>query len=100
MMRRIDYVTIPGKEVKQDEEQHICKELAANNYPTSFIQNAKRNINKEHGKPPFAYQAKKKENITVSIPYVKGVSETIKRLLGPLGVKTVMRTQQRKWRLM
>ena len=25
---------------------------------------------------------------------------TIKRLLGPLGVKTVMRSQQRKWKLM
>ena len=57
-------------------------------------------MNKEHGKPPSANQAKKEENITVSIPYVKGVSETIKRLLGPLSVKTVMRTQQRKWRLM
>ena len=76
-MRRIDYVTIPGKEAKQDEEQQICEELAANNYPTSFIQKAKRNMNKEHGKPPSANQAKKEENITVSNPYVKGVGETI-----------------------
>ena len=42
LTRRIDYVTIPGKEAKQDEEQHICKELSAHSYPTSFIQKAKR----------------------------------------------------------
>ena len=41
-----------------------------------FIQKAKRNMNKEHGKPPSTNQAKWKRK-TVSIPYVKGVSETI-----------------------
>ena len=38
--------------------------------------------------------------VTASIPYVRGVSETVARILRPLGIRTVMQSQQRKWALM
>ena len=38
--------------------------------------------------------------VTASIPYVRGVSETVARILRPLGIRTVMQSQQRKCVLM
>ena len=41
-----------------------------------------------------------KEEKTISIPYIKGTSEAIRRVLAPLGIRTAMRANKMKWSIM
>ena len=37
--------------------------------------------------------------ITATIPYVRGISEAISKMVAPLGIRTVMKQTKRKWSL-
>ena len=37
---------------------------------------------------------------TVTIPYIKGASEAIRRVLAPLGIRTALRSANMKWSVM
>ena len=41
-----------------------------------------------------------KDEKTVSIPYIEGLSEAIRRVLAPLGIRTAMRSAKIKWSIM
>ena len=45
-------------------------------------------------------QPTKDERTTCAIPYIKGISEGISRVLAPLEIRTVMKPRQIKWTLM
>ena len=45
-------------------------------------------------------QPRKDERTTCTIPYIKGISESISRVLAPLEIRTVMKPRQIKWTLM
>ena len=97
LFKRLDYITL-GDAEKESEKQRIYAELAANGYPTKFIQKTvtgkssrrKRDTTKE-GTKPIA---------VATIPYVKGLSEQIVRVLGRLNVRTVLKPSRLKWTIM
>ena len=41
-----------------------------------------------------------KDMKTIRIPYIKGTSEAIRRVLGPLGIRTAMRSTKMKWSIL
>ena len=74
-------------------------ELEANGYPLTLIRKVKERVNR------VANQGlvRRRENEVVavaSIAYVHGISEAISRIMAPLGIRTVAKTMQRKWRAM
>ncbi len=64
----------------EEEDRHITSALMSNGYPHSFIQGVLRKSKRSRSdEQPFA---------TVVLPYVKNVSENIRRILSPLNVIT------------
>ena len=50
--------------------------------------------------PEQTVDGEEKDMKTISIPYIKGTSEAIRRLLGPLGIQTAMRSTKMKWSIL
>ena len=69
--------------VTRTQEQHtISKALAQNGYPATFIH--------RHSQPSHDPTSRSQPpNVTTSatIPYIKGTSEAIRRVLSPLGIR-------------
>ena len=89
LFSRLEYVTKGGM-AREQETQRVTDELLANGYPRKFIESTGRRTPSE-------------DNTTIataSIPYVKGVSETITRVLKPLNIRTVCRPHPMKWTMM
>ena len=89
LFSRLEYVTKGGM-AREQETQQVTDELLVNGYPRKFIENTERLTPSE-------------ENTTIataSIPYVKGVGETITRVLKPLNIRTVCRPHPMKWFMM
>ncbi len=67
------------KDDKLEEDRHITSALMSNGYPHSFIQGISRKSKRSRSdEQPVA---------TVVLPYVKNVSESIRRILTPLNVR-------------
>ena len=96
---RVQYVT----EVcdKRKEEQRIKDELKGNGFPGRAIalvsRSTKRRQQTRDGQQAAGGEQDEK---TVSIPYIEGVSEAIRRVLAPLGIRTAMRSAKIKWSIM
>ena len=71
---------------RQNEKQRVVNDLKANGYPESFIKSAgessKTNTQPRTQENPKAY---------TSIPYVKGVSERVRRVLSRENIKTAFK---------
>ncbi|KAL9959675.1 hypothetical protein ACROYT_G033018 [Oculina patagonica] len=71
---------------RQNEKQRVINDLKANGYPESFIKSAgesnKTNTQPRTQENPKAY---------TSIPYVKGVSERVRRILSRENIKTAFK---------
>ena len=71
---------------RQSEKQRVVNDLKANGYPESFIKSAgessKTNTQPRTQEDPKAY---------TSIPYVKGVSERVRRILSRENIKTAFK---------
>ena len=69
---------------RTQEERTISQALAMNRYPPSFI--------RHHSDPrPHYPSSTQAPDAYVTIPYIKGTSEAIKRVLNPLGIRTSFR---------
>lgn len=92
LMRRKEYITT-NEEAREREDVRIRQDLAANSYPLDFISNAvaqRKNTSKTRA-----------DHIaTAVIPYCKGTSEAVRRVLASLKVRTVMKPLKVKWRIM
>ncbi len=65
---------------KLEEDRHITSALMSNGYPHSFIQGVSKNIKRSRSdEQPVA---------TVVLPYVKNVSESLRRIFTNLYVRT------------
>ena len=73
-----------GDETKK-EKQHLCDVLTINGYPQSFIRvsSQSRSLTENRELP----------KAVITIPYVAGLSEDIRRICWRFGVKTVFRTK-------
>ena len=92
-----------GAEEKARKVNRITKELEANGYPSSVIERAERSAKRRKKQTDQGTKTRKPAEetmITASIPYVKGVSETIGRILRQVDIRTVMGSQKLKWQLM
>ena len=94
---RVNYITIDEKS-KRAEEQYIEDDLVQNGYPKSFIRKTRmpptsRGENSGDNEPPEV-------EAIATIPYIKGVSENISRLLAQINIRTVTRPAKWKWSLM
>ena len=97
LLDRLEYVTL-GKEEIAKEKDLIRGELAANGYPRKFITEiAKKQRKRSHS---TSKSNTHKPKGTATIPYVKGLSEPIARILGQLDIRTVMRPKKQKWSIM
>ena len=74
---------------RQNEKRHVVNDLKANGYPESFIKSAgesnKTNTQPRTQESPKAY---------TSIPYIKGVSERVRRILSRKNIKTAFKPMQ------
>ena len=93
LMKRKEYVTT-GEDAVRAEDEKIRNELAMNGYPTDFVNGA---INsRKHAAPAEVIRS----NGTAVIPYCRGVSEAVRRVLASHKIRTVMRPRKLKWSLM
>ena len=72
-----------------EEESLIFQALQKNGYPINFIRRCKRQSTLKT-KPPNTSDQK---TTRITIPYIQGQSESIKRILSPLGIETTFRPQ-------
>ena len=98
LFNRLEYVTL-GQNEQDLESNHIVTELEANSYPRPFIEREKRRA-KQASRQKSRSSTTDECKVTASIPYVRGLSEAVSRILRPLKIRTVMRSHQRKWELM
>ena len=76
-----------------EEESHIYEALKSNGYPKNFIRRCKNKETSKKQRPPLSITNIFDQDRTtiVTIPYIQGQSEAIKRILSPLGILTVFR---------
>ena len=92
-MKRKEYVTTEEDAVRAEDEK-IRNELAMNGYPTEFVNGA---VNSRKQAAPAEVI---RSNGTAVIPYCRGVSEAVRRVLASQKIRTVMRPRKLKWSLM
>lgn len=100
LFRRLDYISL-GEEEKQREVKQIHDELAANGYPITFV---RKTVDKLRKSKESREEVKNISDVrregTACIPYVRGASEQIRRILARLGIQTVMKPTKWKWAIM
>ena len=96
---RVQHVT--EEEEKRKEESRIEEELKLNGFPCEAIeQERKRKRRREEHQTHRNTDRVGQDNKTVTIPYIEGASQAIRRVLAPLGIHTAMRSTRMKWRVM
>lgn len=78
---------ISAPELRAEEEATITRSLVNRGYPKQFIVNTRKRMQEK--KRPFNKHDYNQG--TVCIPYIKGVSESIRRALIPLNIKTTFK---------
>ena len=96
LSRRTCYIT-EDSEAKISEQQRIKAELSLNGYPSAFIRKVTQPTTRRED-----CRSKDPDNstATASIPYVPGLSESIRRALSQVQVQTVFRANPIKWQIM
>ena len=82
---------------RKKKENNLYALFKKNGYSRSFVQSTLRNCeaNRKKRKDGKSEKKKKEPKDTIVLPYVKGVSEQIKRVLTPLDIRVVNRAE--KW---
>ena len=96
LFRRLNYVSLSEDE-KQREERRIRMELSANGYPSTFVQ---KTLKRKKKKTQVDAGDGQQREGTACIPYVRGMSEQLQRILARVNIRTVMKPNKWKWKLM
>ena len=101
LFERVSYVT--GEEKRKKESGTIEEELKLNNYPHEMIIWERRKAIKKQRERAEGRTASERttgeetrKKATISIPYIQGTSEAIRRVLGQPGIRTAMRSSKIK----
>ena len=100
LIDRMEYVTLEGEDAKDKEMEQIERDLQMNGFPTLFIQNTTKRRFKNRATYLQPSLDSKVIEAVAAIPYVRGVSESISRILKKVNIRTVMRPDKLKWKLM
>ncbi len=87
-------IRIPStQEGRTKEIRHVCTALGANGYPKQFIQRRCKKILKKEQAGEMNLKSSREEQYKgfVSIPYIQGTSEKIKRVLQQHDLKVVLK---------
>ena len=105
LFERVSFVT--GEEKRKKESGTIEEELKLNNYPHEMIFRERRKAIKKQRERAEEQTASERttgeetrKKATISIPYIQGTSEAIRRVFGQLGKRTAMRSSKIKWSIM
>ena len=96
----MEYVTLEGEDAKDKEMEKIERDLQMNGFPTLFIQNT---TNRRFKKRAMYLEPSLNSTVieaVAAIPYVRGVGESIRRILKKVNIRTVMRPDKLRWKLM
>ena len=99
LFQRLNYITL-GEEEKKKEEKQIYQELSANGYPLTFVKRVSRKNKNSMEHSNTQSDGKQKPVGVATIPYMKGTSEQIARVLSRLQIKTTMKPRKWKWSIM
>ena len=100
LFKRIDHIT-KDEEAKKEEIKRIRTDLTANRYKPEFIRQTMRKSAKQVRKTKIAENANTTDKaLAVTIPYVEDLSESIRRILAPLNIRTTYTTKKIKWSVM
>ena len=93
-MRRTQYIT--SGEEDQQLEMDICQALVGNGFPREKLIQWMH-----HEKSRMTSAREPEEQLALcTLPYISGLSESVQRILHPLGIRTVCRSDSWKWQLM
>ena len=104
LFKRVSYVT--GEEKRKKESGTIEEELKLNYPHEMIIRERRKAIKKQRERAEGRTVSERttgeetRKKATISIPYVQGTSEAIRRVLGQLGICTAMRSSKIKWSIM
>ena len=104
LMDRVD--THVGAEAKTAERTKVLEILELNGYPENFIREVERKLKnyKTHElRMSEEMENKDEENgcftPSLTMPYVRGLSEPVARVLRPLGIRVAHKAEPWKWQL-
>lgn len=87
-------------EGKKAEKTHLFALFEANGYPKQFVIDTLRQCETNRRKKAEKVATEQQtHNGTVVLPYVRGLSEQIKRVIAPLGIRVVSKAEKWQWRL-
>ena len=84
-------------EGRKRETEHLHSVLASNGYPLRFIRSTLQQASRKKAQQTKSNAKDVEKKPVVVIPYVQGVSDGIKRVLGGAGVRAVTKAQPWKW---
>ena len=98
LMDRVDtHIRKDDLEGQRAEKLRVIETLESNGYPKSFVQNVDKRRTKTKDKD--SADEARKDSFWISLPYMRGLSEPVARVLRPLGINVAHRAEQWKWRL-
>lgn len=91
--------TIVSDSTKQQSEiDHVKTVLTANGYPAPFIRQRELRLQRKPAQPPAANTRRQNQpKITAVIPFVDGTTQAIQRILRPLDIRVIGRSNTWKW---
>ena len=84
----------------KDELHHVQGVLKCNGYPKGFVRKYRVQHREEKEKKSEDDDEENKPLSTAKIPYIKGLSEVIRRILGQYKIRTVFKTTETLGRIL
>ena len=81
------------KRTKIEEKYHILAALQQNGYPKEFIQRTVKKHHRRKEQPRERPEEEPKQTKSINLPYIKGLSEQLKRALIKRNIKATFYTQ-------
>ena len=90
------------EEGRNAEKEKIMKTLELNGYPRCFVKQVeikKKKARADKREKKITAHNREQRRYRLSVPYIQGLSESIARVLGPIGIDVAHRANLWKWRL-
>ena len=92
LLHRVEYISPELTDEKEREIKHVMEVMVKNGYPEAWIKSCKVN--------PRAKDISKETKTSLCIPYIRGLSEQIRRILGNLDIRTAFKPMSWRGKIM